>query len=203
MDETTPETLWNSLEIVKLLVSALTPLLVITVGFWVNRRLKRIEQLQWANQKIIEKRIDVFDKLAPLLNDLLVFFTYRGRWREFTPPDIVRLKRELDRTFHVYAPLFSDDLKQSYNYFMDLCYKTFSGWGQDAKLRTHTQRRKDAAGDSWNLEWDGYFVEEGEVYDPQVLVAAYQKLMSDFAAELGIGLNTANIHVGGIPSNIR
>lgn len=36
--------MWNSLEIAKLAVSLLTPLLVVLLGYWFNRRLKEIEQ---------------------------------------------------------------------------------------------------------------------------------------------------------------
>ena len=65
MQSAHPATLWNSLEVAKLLVSALTPLAVLTFGFWINRRLKRVEHLQWASQKVIEKRLVVFDQVAP------------------------------------------------------------------------------------------------------------------------------------------
>jgi hypothetical protein len=36
--------MWDSLEVAKLLVSLLTPLLVVILGYWLNRRLKEIEQ---------------------------------------------------------------------------------------------------------------------------------------------------------------
>ncbi|HEY0348815.1 MAG TPA: hypothetical protein VGC60_11755 [Pyrinomonadaceae bacterium] len=70
-----PQPTWNSLEIVKLLVSGLTPIVVLIIGIWISRSLKRLEFLQWTNQKITEKRIAVFEELAPLLNDLLCYFT--------------------------------------------------------------------------------------------------------------------------------
>jgi adenylate kinase family enzyme len=63
-----PPTLWNSLEVAKLVASVLTPAAVAFFGMWLNRYLKRIEHFQWANQKAVEKRLEVYSELAPLLN---------------------------------------------------------------------------------------------------------------------------------------
>jgi hypothetical protein len=49
MEPTANLPLWNSLEVVKLLTSALTPLTVFLLGIWVKRRLKRLEDIQWGN----------------------------------------------------------------------------------------------------------------------------------------------------------
>lgn len=46
-----------TLEGVKLAVGALTPIAVTVLGWWITRHLKRIEQLQWANQKAVDKRM--------------------------------------------------------------------------------------------------------------------------------------------------
>lgn len=62
------EATWNSLEIAKLVVAGLTPLFVATIGFWLNRRLKSLEQAQWSQQKVIERRIKAYDELAQPLN---------------------------------------------------------------------------------------------------------------------------------------
>lgn len=40
------ESVWNSLEITKVIVSVLTPLAVILFGYWINRRLREIESTQ-------------------------------------------------------------------------------------------------------------------------------------------------------------
>ena len=182
-----PEAVWNSLEVVKLIVSALTPLAVLIGGWWLNRRLKRIEHLQWTNQKVIEKRIEVYDEVAPLLNDLLCYFTFVGCWKDLEPTEVVSLKRKLDRLVHVNAPLFSSELLDLYNGFVGSLFSTFTGWGQDARLRTHPRRRKEAAGDEWKQSWDNLFDVDG-ASEPAQVRDAYSKLMSRFAAELGVGV---------------
>jgi len=55
---------WNSLEIVKLVVATLTPIAVALLGLYLTRLAKRFEHLQWRNQRLIEKRIAVYDALA-------------------------------------------------------------------------------------------------------------------------------------------
>lgn len=140
MNQSAP--LWNSLEIAKLIISTLTPIIVLVLGLWISRSLKRLENLQWTNQKITEKRITAFEELVPLLNDLLCYFTFVGCWKDLTPPEVVKLKRRMDRIVHVNALLFSKEFLSKYNDFINAGYGTYSGWGQDARLRTFWARRK-------------------------------------------------------------
>jgi hypothetical protein len=66
----------------------------------VARLTERFKVTLWTNQKVIEKRIDVYDKLAPMLNDLYCYFYYVGNWKELTPIRIIETKRKLDKTFY-------------------------------------------------------------------------------------------------------
>ena len=65
---------WNSLEVVKLAVSVLTPIVLIILGIWVSRLARRLEQMQWANQTIIEWRIKIYARISQIdyqFDDLL------------------------------------------------------------------------------------------------------------------------------------
>jgi hypothetical protein len=110
-----PPTLWNSLEVAKLVASVLTPAAVAFFGMWLNRYLKRIEHFQWANQKAVEKRLEVYSELAPLLNDIYCYFDYIGDWKWKNPKEAIALKRSMDRLFYVNAALFSDHFKTLYH----------------------------------------------------------------------------------------
>ena len=66
--------------------------------------------MQWTNQRLIEKRLTLYDTVAPQLNALLCFYTWIGYWKDISPDDVIRAKRELDRTFHIYRYLFDDDV---------------------------------------------------------------------------------------------
>ena len=104
-------------EWVKLLVSLATPLAVVAVGYFVNVRLRAIEERRWLNQKVIEKRLALFEQVAPKLNDLYCYFTYVGHWKELDPPAIVARKRDLDKVMHVYEPLFPRQLTRGLRRF--------------------------------------------------------------------------------------
>ena len=197
-----PAPVWNSLEIAKLVISALTPIIVLVIGLWINRSLKRLEHIQWTNQKITEKRIAIFEELAPQLNDLLCYFTFVGCWKDLSPPEVIKLKRKMDRIVHVNAPLFSKQFLNKYYNFINACYSTYSGWGHDAKLRTLSERRK-AADDSWDVKWSECFADEDNCSDPKSVKLAYVELMSCFSVELGVGIDSDQVPAGRIPANVR
>jgi hypothetical protein len=72
---------WNSLEVAKLAVAAATPIAVAVVGFWLNNRLKSVEQAQWSQQKVIERRITAYDDIAIPLNRLFCSSATSGAGR--------------------------------------------------------------------------------------------------------------------------
>jgi hypothetical protein len=126
---------WTSLEVVKLVVGILTPVAVVVLGVFVGRATARIEQTQWASQKVVEYRLKIFEAVAPKLNRLLCFYTFVGRWKETSPTDVLRLKRELDEDFYVNRMLFSPALFDAYLSFMGLLFKTYAATDRDALIR--------------------------------------------------------------------
>lgn len=192
---------WNSLEIAKLIVQAMIPIVIVSIGFWLNRRLKELEQLQWASQKLIEKRIEFYYRVVPKLNDLLCFYTYVGNWKELKPVDVIDLKRFLDKEFHINAPLFPSGIFFEYETFVNLCYKSFTGWGQDAKLRTQFSRRKETFKTNWDINWESRFdLDENE--KPSRIRDSYKILVESLANSLGIGKNLSNITFKNLPRSI-
>jgi hypothetical protein len=176
---------WTSLEIAKLAVAALTPIVVAVGAYWLNRRLKSVEAAQWSRQKIVERRIQAYDELAPSLNKLFCFFAYVGSWKEMDPSEVVGLKRSLDQRAHISAPLFDRYFLPSYNALIDGCFKTFGGWGADAKLRTLPDRRREAMGVDWHPAWDACFADRGDATAPSEVMAVYTLLMAYLAAAIG------------------
>jgi hypothetical protein len=53
------EVVWTSVENVKLVVGVLTPIAVVVLGIFVARATSRIEQTQWASQKVVESRLKI------------------------------------------------------------------------------------------------------------------------------------------------
>ena len=73
-------------------MDALTPLTVAALGIFIARASRRIEQVQWANQTVVTRRLDIFGQLAPGLNQLLCFATFSSAaGRRSSPSPYARL----------------------------------------------------------------------------------------------------------------
>ena len=189
-------------ELAKLIIAAITPLVVVFMGFLINKRIKDLEQYQWSNQKVIEKRIDFYFQVAPLLNDIRCFYTYVGVWKNIAPTDILERKRDLDRVFNITSPLLPPQVLVSYQKFIDECFETFTGWGEDAKLRTSFSRRKEVLGSNWDSSWDKLF-DKRNSSDPNVVQDLYASLMFEVASSLGVGLDLSPTLTARVPRNIH
>ena len=156
---------WDSLEITKLLVSVLMPVSVVVFGWLLNRRLKHIEHRQWANQKLIEKRLELYDELAPGLNKLLCFYNFVGSWKDISPKEALETKRALDQKVHIYRYLLGEKFFSAYIRFIELLFKQWQGYGKSASFKSNIATtlgsRMDDSHYEWDSEWDSWFVEEG------------------------------------------
>lgn len=123
--------------------------------------------------------------MAPLFNDLFCFYALVGNWKELTPPDILDIKRKADKIFHVNASLFSDDFSSYYDEFMGSCFKTYTGMGEGAKLRTPARLHKL---NNWDERWEHLFADDSESVPKKTIQDTYTRLMGSFAHQLGVGL---------------
>ena len=126
---------WSSVQIVTLVVDALTPIVVAGLGFYVARVSRRIAQIEWANQTVVTRRLDIFGQLAPGLNQLLCFATFVGGWKDIQPRQAIAMKRHLDETMYSNRVLFSDSLFEAYHDFMATLFAMYATTDADAHLR--------------------------------------------------------------------
>jgi hypothetical protein len=192
---------WNSLEIAKLTAGLLTPAALAFFGVYIHRLTKRFEDLQWRSQKLIETRLKIYDELAPQLNDLLCYFTYVGCWKDLNPPEVIALKRTIDKKVFLAAPLFSESFFSACMEFQNLCFETYSGWGRDALLRAQFERREKARPNEWKAEWKECFSDSAS--DPKAIRAAYKEIMEAFAVDIGVHPSFVVPHSGRVPGNIK
>lgn len=179
--------MWNSLELAKLVVSALTPLLVVGLGAIVTRALRRIEDTQWQNRKVIERRLILYDKMAPLLNDLLCFFLTIGHFREIDPPAALAKKRELDRLFYANEYLMSEHFASSFNAFIQVCFRHYAGVGHDAQLRMSLEDARSERGAArWDEAWNDYFAGGRYLSERESVSTRYRELMLVFSEQVGV-----------------
>jgi DNA/RNA endonuclease G (NUC1) len=180
---------WTSLEIAKLAVAALTPLLVLTIGLMVARSTRRIEQAQWASRTLIEKRLELFDKMAEPLNDLFCFFRLVGDFQAITPPDAIARKRGLDKLFFTHQALMSEEFGARYRDFINACFLPYTGVGHDARLKASVQRQRTERGARWDDAWHDCFVDRENLVTPLSTVSReYRALMTCFAEQVGATL---------------
>ncbi|WP_147262862.1 hypothetical protein [Roseiarcus fermentans] len=192
---------WSWLEVSKLIVGAATPFTIAIGGIFIHRITKKFEHLQWRSQKLIEKRLVIFDEMVPIFNRLLCYYTYVGAWRDCDPLQIVELKRTLDSKIYIYSPLFSDEFFRACISFQDLCFETYQGWGVDAKLKTQFGRRQQSRSGDWKVEWSEHF--SNEVTDPTKIKTAYERVMKAFAEDIGIYSPFTVPQSGRLPSSIH
>lgn len=155
------QVLWSSLEIAKLLAAVLTPLSVVLFGWLISRHLKRLELAQWSNQKLIEKRLIIYDEISPILNKLYCFYVWVGYWQDISPDEVMQAKRDLDRIVNVYRHLFDDDVYVAYQQYINALFKTFNGAGEHANIRSNIRGidgdRTVHRSYDWNPVWDNRF----------------------------------------------
>lgn len=181
---------WNSLEVAKLIIGALTPLTVAIFGFFISKRLKRLDHALWTNQKLTEKRLAVYDEVAPKLNRLLCFYTWVGPWKETTPIDALRIKRELDATFNIYRHLFEGDVYSTYQALFRTLFETYTGAGRDAKLLTLISGpdgdRSALVEQEWDARWVDLFSNPKKVTPIYEIRIAHNKLMTALTRSVGV-----------------
>lgn len=176
---------WTGYEFATLAVTALTPITVAGLGFFVARTGRRLERVQWANQTVVTRRLEIFGEVAPKLNQLLCFATFVGRWKEIKPGEAIRLKREIDEIMYASRVLFSDQLFSAYQEFMAALFAMYATTDADAHLRAPVASKW---GDRRNMAWwtdsmAGLF-STGQAGDMNEIQAAYEKLGERFRDDL-------------------
>ena len=155
------------------------PIVVAGLAFVLSRSQSRSGEL-------LKVRLDYYRTLAPDLNQLMCYMTFIGTWRENSPPEIIDLKRRLDRTFFCAAPLFSTVVLEAYIELMNATFETFADWGEDAKIRSNAYRRRQSwrGAEGWDSAWDGYFTLDDSATISGADLWRYRELYDALVAKL-------------------
>jgi hypothetical protein len=175
---------WTSLQIATLAIDALTPLTVAGLGVLLARTSRRIEQVQWANQTVVTRRLDIFAQLAPGLNQLLCFATFVGSWKDIQPAHAITIKRQLDQTMYASKVLFSSQLFGAYHQFMATLFAMYATTGADALIRAPIASQW---GDRRQLPWwhdDMTSLFATDTASPGDIQAAHDQLSERLRADL-------------------
>lgn len=178
------EQIWNSLKIPITIVSVLGPLIITFLVFRYKRIIKGLETKYQTNQKVIEKRIEIYDRIGPKLNELFCFYCYNGNWKKTTPIDIVSLKKELDKEITVSSPIFSRSINEKYLDFMRLCFISFSGWEHEEKIKSFYELRQEQNVE-WKDDWIQFF-DTKNVVDAIAMKQSYEELIECFRRDMSL-----------------
>jgi hypothetical protein len=165
----------------KLGAELLGPLIAAVFGIWVFRLTKRIEQNQWKSQKLIEKRILIWDEVGPAVNDIYCYCKRIGLWKDMTPKDVIARKRATDKKVHLGRPYFSDALFHSYIHFTNNSFAMFQAHGTDAKIKAPLWEHKNAR-QHWEADWDSLFSDN--LFDEESLDSSYELMLRKVQEEL-------------------
>ena len=69
--------MWNSLRVTQLIVGAVTPAVVMGLEQQFSVGSRRLEQTDWANRVPMQRRLDLYEEMTSLPNDLYCSF---GWW---------------------------------------------------------------------------------------------------------------------------
>lgn len=192
---------WNSLELTRIglevtkivLLSILIPVCIFLFSREFKAHDQRIASQQGelreqaakreaaAREQQAYRRV-LWEQIAPKLNKIYSYFLYDGDWKETNRSQILALKRDLDATMYTNKAFFSKPFFDNYLDFTKATFNTFTGWGQDARLRTVPIRKLDMGFPA------SYFTCED---NGKAIFFTYWKLQDSASTEL-FGLRTLN-----------
>jgi hypothetical protein len=97
------------LKYAQLIVAALTPIMTGVVGIILVRMGTKLDVTKQLHQELLRKRLQLFEDIAPKINDVFCFFQAVGHWADLGPEEIIKRKRAIDRVIQVNRYLFRSD----------------------------------------------------------------------------------------------
>jgi hypothetical protein len=175
---------WTSLEIVKLIVSGATPVIAGIIAWMVGRFGIQLERRKAINQELVKKRIQLYDQIGPLLNDIYVAFMFVGHVKEIKLSDVIQRKRDADRIIYVNRPLISKSLFDRYHSFINLTFDHYMGYGENAKLKLDLERAKKEWRKDWQPDWEK-LISDKPPASSEAIRREYDELVGAFASDIG------------------
>jgi len=152
------------MEIAKLIISLLTPLSIVLVGYFVQRALAEQSRSWKFQDRVIDKRIEIYEKIAEDLNRIYCYVTDVGTFKGETPNTIIEAKRNVDKYMYIYQAIWSEDTFKAFKKYEASAFVTHQGdAGEDARIRSKLFEKKAARENrdqSWTASWDECFTEE-------------------------------------------
>jgi hypothetical protein len=163
-------------------ISALTPLVTGVFAVLVLYVGVRVDQSKELNQTLLTKRLEVYENIAPKLNDIYCFYEVFGNWADLNPDDIIKRKRDIDNQYYVYKFLFSSAVTDAYPKFEAAFFHTYSGPGQPLQLMLDLNHVRSNMGNKFNADWEKSVSNPGGNYQTQTIV--FENLLTLLASDV-------------------
>ncbi len=171
------ESLWTSLELAKLAVSLVTPILIFTLGIIINNSIR-------SSERSTALRSEIYKDVGGELNDIYSYLAFVGNWKELSPSDIITKKRKVDKAMYMYKPFFSPELFHTYKKFMVEAFRPYGGAGKDARIRSDIETSdgdRRIHGSEWHQIWEDQFTKER---NKEAQRLAYDQFLQQLARDL-------------------
>jgi hypothetical protein len=158
------------------------------VGFVGHVALQSLDATTKRNDIIIKRRMDVYDRISPEIDDIYIYIRQVGYYKDITPVDILKIKRDIDKTVYSNIPYLSANFFAKYNSFMNIAFCTYNGVGEDAKIRQRYDNYKESSEyihKTWEPAWEKRF--SGEKPKPEaeeVIQNSFYDLLTTLANEI-------------------
>jgi hypothetical protein len=120
---------------IRLVTAIVIPLAIVWLGYLVESSLG-------SKEKLVEERIQIYEKVGPLLNDIYVHVQHVGHYKEMNDEKAIESKRKVDKLMYSNQAFFSTGLFEAYREYMESAFKTFRGEGLDAKPKEASRKHK-------------------------------------------------------------
>jgi hypothetical protein len=177
------------MEVAKIFVSALTPLAIAVVGYFIQQTLARQNRSWKAQERIADKRVEIYEQIAEDLNKIYCYVMDVGGFRNETPDTILDAKRNVDRQMYMYQALWPEDTFQRFTDYMESAFATYQGVGTSAKIRARTLEKEAAwqkDGKEWPSDWDARFTGERDFEHRQKYEALMRRISTDLMLSPGV-----------------
>lgn len=163
--------MWTSLEVTKLIISTITPLVLLFLGIYVAN-------IEHHAEALTNARLRSYDTIKEPLNRIHCFILDVGTWKEETPDKVIGYKRALDREMHEEKAIWSRETFDAYIAYIDgAAFHIFGGVGKDAQIRTTAYQKRSIP--NWSQDWEAHLTGSMAPNYEQAYDRLYGSLMRD------------------------
>lgn len=137
----------SNLEICKLIVSAIIPIIVVLFGFLLSRSATEVDSKKKYNENFhlytVERRLAVYDQIKLPLNNIYCYIEMVCDWREYSAQDIKNHRRYIQKIMYSNKGLWSEEEFELFMYYLDHIAFQASGPPHMVKIRAEINRERN------------------------------------------------------------